>query len=164
MKKLTHILLTFVFQALLLHGQDRSSTEINVSVIIKDYIEITTISDIDAGSVTPSSDILRIDPRTDSGAGIILLQGQKNKSVVVNYSPIVEMTHSESDMILVVNYEVSGSEENIQSNSTIFLENPEVVQLSDEGEYYLYIGCSFSLEEIRPGQYDGDFVVEVDYN
>lgn len=147
-----------------LAAQGASSVEINVSARIQDYIEMVTLADIDVGTIVPSEEILRLDPRTNSGAGIIMIQGQKDKSVLVNYSKVVEMVHSNSNSVLPVTYEVSGSVENQPSTSVLFTTNPESIELNEKGEYYLFIGCSFNLNLVKPGQYDGDFVIEVDYN
>ena len=63
-----------------------------------------------------------------------------------------------------MNYLLSGGPENNQSASVQFTSNPATVVLNADGVYFIWIGCRFSLKNLVSGQYDGDFIVEVDYN
>ncbi|MCF7824529.1 MAG: hypothetical protein K9N35_10210 [Candidatus Marinimicrobia bacterium] len=137
--------------------------KVRITATIEDYIEMITLSDIDVGTVVAGEDYLRLNARNDPGAGIIKINGRANASVQINFSAQVEMINLSSNTSLTVNYNVSGNGENNQSASDVFTTNPMTVVLNHNGEYYLWIGCSFSLQDLVPGQYDGDFVVEVDY-
>ena len=149
----------------LLFGQDiGSSVSVNVTAHVMEFIEMITLADIDVGTVIPSEDMLRLNPQADQGAGIIMVQGRSNSSIQINYSAQVEMMNLSTNRPLTVHYSVSGNVENQQSASTLFTSNPETVTLNSKGEYYLYIGCAFSLLDLTPGTYDGDFVLEVEYN
>ena len=142
----------------------KSDVTVHIAATVVDYLEMITLADIDVGTVIPSEDMLRLDPRTDQGAGIIKLQGRQDAHVQVSYSAQVEMINLETDRTLTVNYSVSGNVDNDQAASDLMPTNPATVKLNNSGEYYLWIGCSFSLANLVAGQYDGDFVIEVDYN
>ncbi|MCF6238153.1 MAG: hypothetical protein L3J79_04950, partial [Candidatus Marinimicrobia bacterium] len=131
---------------------------------VGEYHEMMTLADIDVGTVIPSDDMLRLDPRTDQGAGLIKIVGRVNASIQISYSGQIEMVNLATSTSMTVSYSVSGNESSEQSLSELFTTNPETVTLNSNGEYYLWIGCAFSLLDLVPGQYDGDFVVEVDYN
>ncbi|NQV49653.1 MAG: hypothetical protein HQ507_04115 [Candidatus Marinimicrobia bacterium] len=162
MKKL--MIIAVLYLAPLFGQGTSSSVSVKVTANVVQFIEMITLADIDVGTVIPSEDMLRLDPRTDQGAGIILVQGYADASIQISYSAQVEMVNLSTQTPLTVNYSVSGNGENLQSASTLFTSNPETVALNDKGEYYLYIGCAFSLLDLVPGTYDGDFVIEVDYN
>lgn len=147
-----------------LSAQNKADVKLNISATVVDYLEMITLANIDVGTVIPSEDILKLDPRTDQGAGLIKVEGRQNSSIQVAYSNRVEMVNIATNTPLTVMYTVSGNQGNSQSASEIFTTNPETAFLSSTGEYYLWIGCSFSLLDLVPGQYDGDFVIEVDYN
>lgn len=138
--------------------------KVQVSATVVDYLEMITLADIDVGTVIPSKDMLRLDPRNDQGAGIIKIQGRANSSIQIAYSSQIQMVNLATNSALTVNYSVSGSANNDQSASELFTTNPANVLLNNNGEYILWIGCEFSLTDLVSGQYDGDFVVEVDYN
>jgi len=143
---------------------ENTSVKIKVSARVVEFLEMVTLADIDVGTVIPAEDILTLNPLTDQGAGMILVQGRANASVQIHYSSQVEMVNLQTSTALVVDYAVSGNMDNQQTSSTIFTSNPGTITLSDKGEYYLFIGCSFSLLNLTSGQYDGDFVIEVEYN
>lgn len=145
-------------------SQSKPEVKVTIEATVVDYIEMITLADIDVGTVLPSDETLTLNPRTDQGAGIIALQGRQNASIQISYSALVEMTNINADRGLTVNYSVCGNAENDQAGSALLIANPATVQLNSTGEYYLWIGCSFSLLSIVPGQYDGDFSIEVDYN
>jgi len=158
------VIALLVMQISLLGQQNSSAVKMNIEATVVDYIEMITLADIDVGTVIPSDEMLRLDPRTDQGAGIIKVHGRHNASVQISYSSQITMVNLVSNTNLVVNYSVSGNFENDQSASDLFTTNPVSVLLNDAGDFYLWIGCEFSLQDLVQGQYDGDFIVEVDYN
>lgn len=125
---------------------------------------MSTLSNIDVGTIVPSNDRLKLDPRNAQGAGLIMVTGRAGSEVQVSFTARVEMTNVNSSIPLQVRYSISGNEENNQAASQLFTTNPTNILLSPQGEYYVWIGCEFELRNLVSGQYDGDFVVEVDYS
>jgi len=148
----------------LMAQQEGTSIELHVSARVVDQIQVITLSDIDAGIILPGQEEKRISPITDGGAGALLLEGQSYSSVQMTYSKQVTMTNLETSQPLIMNYMVSGSVEDNQSQSELFTTNPANVTLNAEGSYFVWVGCWFSTLGLVPGQYDGDFLLEVDYN
>ena len=165
MKTISNILLVILFMLSPGFSQDGSpSVKVRIEATVEDYIEMITIADIDVGTVIPSEDYLRLDPRNDQGAGLIKIHGRQNASVQISYTSQIEMTNFATEIPLSVVYTVSGNTENNQSASEFYTSNPVTVSLGTTGEYYIWIGCEFSMLNLVAGQYDGDFVIEVDYN
>lgn len=160
------LIVLFLASGLLAQSEtgDKTSVTVSISATVVDQIQLITITDIDVGTVIPSDDILRLDPHSDQGAGIIQILGRKNSSVQISFSDQVEMYNAIGNSNLLVNYSIAGFEESDQAASEVFTINPVTVSLNSDGEYYLWIGCSFSTNNLVPGQYDGDFILEVDYN
>jgi len=160
--------LTLLLLALLVNSgfaqKQQTGAKTRVEAEVVEYLEMITLADIDVGTIIPSQDVLRLNPRTDSGAGIIKVQGRPNSKVQVSFSSQIEMVNVATSNTLTVTYQVSGNKDNDQSASDIVTTNPEVIELNDTGEYYLWIGCEFSMANLVSGQYDGDFVIDVDYN
>ena len=162
MKYLKLICITLIL-TVAAQGQDTEVTA-RIEATVIESLEMIILADIDVGTVIPSEGILRLNPRTDSGAGIIKLEGRPNSAVQVSFSSQIEMVNVATNTTLSVTYKVSGNEDNVQSASDIFVTNPQNIFLNNLGEYYLWIGCEFSMENLVSGQYDGDFVIDVDYN
>ncbi|MBC8403502.1 MAG: hypothetical protein H8E14_18625 [Candidatus Marinimicrobia bacterium] len=143
---------------------DQASIDVKISAMVVDYLEMITLSDIDVGTVQPSQMEVRLDPRLDQGAGLIKIQGRQTTSVRIAYTQQVEMVNSTTNHIMSVMYHLSGNTVNEQGSSNPISENPVTVNLNSNGEFFIWIGCYFSLEGVTAGQYDGDFVIEVEYN
>jgi len=141
----------------------RASATTAVTAEVIDFIDVVTLADIQVGQVQPSQEMVVLDPRQDAGAGLLMLRGRAGGSVRIAYTQQVQMRNLETNSILTVDYAISGNMLNDQAASKLLTTNPELIVLSDDGEYYVWIGCSFSLNDVQPGQYDGDFVVEVEY-
>lgn len=164
MKMNQFIIVLLAVGSAVLGQQKNSPQDINISATVVEQIEVITLSDIDAGIVLPGQEEKLISPITDDGAGVLRLEGQGNSSIQVSYSKQVTMTNLSTNQPLLMNYLLSGGPENNQSASALFTSNPATVVLNTEGVYFIWIGVRFSLENLVPGQYDGDFIVEVDYN
>ncbi len=156
-----------VFIGLLTLGMaqgDNPSVEMHITATVVDQIEVITIADIDAGTILAGEEEKEINPILDAGAGILRLEGQRNSSVQISYSKQITMTNLLTNEPLLMNYILSGGVEDNQSVSELFITNPVSVTLNSEGVYFVWVGCRFSLLGLVPGQYDGDFLIEVDYN
>ncbi len=147
-----------------LRAQDGSGVDVNISANVIDQIEVITIADIDAGEIIPGPGEKVISPITDSGAGVLRIEGQRNSTVQVLYSKVVTMTNINATQPLIMNYQLSGGQESNQAESNIFQSNPATITLNEEGVYNIWVGCRFKLEGLVSGQYDGDFIIEVEYN
>ena len=138
--------------------------ELHVSATVVDQIEVITLADIDAGTILSGDAEKVISPILDGGAGILRLEGQRNSSIQISYSKQVTMTNLLTSDPLMMNYMLSGGVDDNQTVSEIFTSNPANVTLNAEGVYFIWVGCRFSTSGLVPGQYDGDFLIEVDYN
>jgi len=159
------LLISFIIYGL--HGQDPSSTKntttLSVLVKVTSRLEMTTLRDINIGIVQPSQIQVNLDPGKDQGAGLLKISGGRFLSVKLAYTQQVEMVNSITGGILLVNYSLSGSPANDQNSSIPISDNPIVLALGEKGDYYVWVGCSFSLLSIESGNYDGSFEIEIDY-
>jgi len=141
-----------------------SSAHINVTATVLGTIEMITLQDIDIGVVTPSMEFIIVNPGEDQGAGLIKFTGQPSLGIRIVFSQTVVMVSGEGNT-LTVQYLVNGNNTNEQGTSVPLEESPAQVALNNDGEYFVWIGCQIDISEVVPGQqYDGDFVIEVDYN
>jgi len=162
-----NLLILFLLSTLIVSGQNslnsKVSSSLSVSVNVTSRLELITISDINIGTVMPSQIQVLVDPINDQGAGLIKVVGARFAPLKLEFTNQVEMVNSLTEGILLVKYGLSGSRINEQSSSFQIIENPTNITLSELGEYYIWVGCSFNLQNIESGSYDGDFGIEVDY-
>ncbi|NQV38736.1 MAG: hypothetical protein HQ509_12125 [Candidatus Marinimicrobia bacterium] len=141
-----------------------ASANVNVSATVVGAIEMVTLQDIDIGVVTPSMEFIIIDPGENPGAGLIKFTGQPSMGIRIVFSKTVVMVAGDGST-LTVQYLVNGNSNNEQGTSIPMEESPAQVVLNPDGEYFVWIGCQMDIREVVSGQqYDGDFVIEVEYN
>ena len=141
-----------------------ASAKISVSATVVGTIELITLQDIDIGVVTPSMEFIIVKPDEDQGAGLIKFTGQPNLGIRIIFSQTVIMVAGDGST-LTVEYLVNGNKINEQGTSIPLLESPAEVVMNNDGEYFIWIGCQLDITKVVPGQqYDGDFVIEVEYN
>ncbi len=141
-----------------------ASVEVSISANIREYLETITLNNIDVGTIQPSQQEIRLNPRLDQGAGLIQIRGSAGTDIRVSFTQQVEMVNSTTNHIMTVYYSLSGNDVNEQNSSSPIADNPTEAILNSRGEYFIWIGCYFSLDGVTPGQYDGDFVIEVEAN
>jgi len=145
-------------------GEESASVLVNVTAVVQNAsVQMEMLTGLDIGEVQPSQKVIFVDPAMDPGAALIRLLGRPHAIVQVTYSESMEMTNA-INQVMEVHYLVNGEEENEQFASTRFDQNPVVIRLNDQGEYYLWIGCRFIVENAVRGQYDGEFLLEVEYH
>lgn len=60
-------------------------------------------------------------------------------------------------------YEISGNSIENQSTSELLDTENRSIQFSLEGRYYFWIGGRINITNAVPGNYEGDFTIEIDY-
>jgi len=136
---------------------------VNVSATVIESIEMLTLSDFNIGPVQPSQREIVIDPGQDAGAALLMFSGSPEREIRLTYTPQVQLTKPDAPS-LTAYYSLQGYTENEQGSSVPLEENPATVSLSDEGEYYVWIGVRLNIEQATSGAYDGDCAIEVEYN
>lgn len=141
-----------------------ASATVSISATVIGSIEMITLQDIDIGVVTPSMEFIVVKPGEDQGAGLIKFTGQPNLGIRIVFSQTVVMVAGDGST-LTVQYLVNGNNNSEQGTSIPLVESPAEVVMNTAGEYFIWIGCQMDITEVVSGQqYDGDFVIEVEYN
>ena len=144
-------------------GPGRATVSVNVSANVVATIDMVTLSDFNIGAVQPSQGEIIIDAGQDGEAALLMFSGSPNREIRLTYTSRVQLTKPDAPS-LTVYYSLNGYMDNEQGSSVSLEENPITVSLSNEGEYYIWIGCRINIEQATPGPYDGDFAIEVEYN
>jgi hypothetical protein len=136
---------------------------VNVSASIQASIELTTISNINFGQVTPGMTELYINPRQDGGAGLMRITGQPDMLIRVSFLERRELINTSGGLPLLFVYDISGAQTEDQFLSERLTAENREISLGPEGEFYFWIGGRLDLTNVSFGQYEGEFTLEIDY-
>ncbi len=145
-----------------------NGTSISISAsatVIGADIELETISDmgiIDAQRTQEGTDIY-INPVFDSQAGIMRARGNPDAQVRVSFLKEMEVSRREGPGVILFTYEISGYPGDNQRESQLLTLIEHELNFSENGEFYFYIGGRVDLSEALPGNYDGEFTLEIEY-
>ncbi len=133
--------------------------------VIGGDIDIETISDmgvIDAQR-TQGGDELYINPVFDPEAGIMRASGTPGAQIRVSFLEEMQISRREGGGSIFFVYEISGYPGDNQRESELLTQIEHELRFNTEGEYYFYIGGRVDLSEALPGNYDGEFTLEIEY-
>ncbi len=146
--------------------QGSHSVRITASAeVIGNNIELETISDmgiIDAQR-TQGGDELYINPVFDSEAGIMRARGTPGAQIRVSFLEEMQITRREGGGSIFFVYEISGYAGDNQRESELLTQIEHELLFNQDGEFYFYIGGRVDLSEALPGNYDGEFTLEMEY-
>lgn len=163
MARFVAIMLVSIVPGLPGFAQSHDAIAISIGLQIDSSIEIETISNINIGRVRPGDEVVTIDPRVDPGAGLIRLSGRPGGLVRISFVQRRELIRVGGGGAIQFEYQMSGNFRDEQSASQLVMAENSDLLLSDQGEYFLWIGGTLSLQGIVFGQYEGEFTIEVDY-
>ncbi len=169
MHKTTFILILLLLIPVLLpaQNQNRNATITASATVIGSSREITLETIADMGIVQASqiqdSDELSVNPKLDPEAGIMRASGMPDAEIRVSYLSEMEVARREGPGMIVFNYQVSGYPGDNQRESEFLDLLEREVRFNEEGIYYFWIGGTIDLSEALPGNYDGEFTIEIEY-
>jgi hypothetical protein len=167
MNKAFHILL---FTALLSYSalaQDSNgngiTASINVSANVVQSIELITVNTMQFGNAQPGQREIYVNPINSGNAGYMIAIGTPEAEFRLNYLPERELNQIDGEGSLIFTYEISGSSEDEQTTSELLELDNRNIRFNNEGRFYIWVGGRVNLENASPGNYEGDFTIEIDY-
>lgn len=109
-----------------------------------------------------------VDPVTDQagsvgGAGMLVTKGEPNRIFQVTIPQTVTLTNKDTGTTLNVRVKVSHNGIIDQSSSDYIRETVSAFQLNTDGEYYFWMGGEINVADVEEGEYEGNFLLEVEY-
>jgi len=161
-------LLLFLPLATFTQTQDETGTSVNITAsatVVSNGIELETISDIGIlqASQLQDGDEVVINPVFDPEAGIMRASGQPNAEIRVSYLTEMEVARREGPGLIFFEYQVSGYPGDNQRESELLDLLEREVRFNEDGIFYFWIGGRIDLSEALPGNYDGEFTIEIEY-
>lgn len=165
------IWLLFSVMLLLVFGSPWATAQENYSVSIramatvveKSEIELVTIKNLDLDLNRAVDEQIIISAKTDPEAGNMLVKGKPGAHIRITYLPEMELVNTTGAGSLTVFYEVYGYPGDNQTASEPLDAVDRMMRINPEGHYYLWIGGRINVKEARPGNYEGEFTIEIEY-
>ena len=146
-----------------LNGQNSISIKASATVVEVAGIDLITLKDMVVDEASADSKIINISPLTDEKAGKMLVRGKANLSIRLTYVKDLFLMNTAGEGSIVVRYNVSGNKTDNQRASQPLDQVERIVQFNEKGEYYLWLGGQIDLSNSRPGNYDGEFTIQIEY-
>jgi hypothetical protein len=159
-------LLSFVLSLLLfsnLHAQEAVSITASATVLEVSEIELVTIKDMTVDETFAENGILNISPVTDMNAGELLVKGRANAQMRITSPNQTVLVNTSGQGTLIFYYVISGFWSDNKQASEILYAPDRILQFNEEGQYYLWVGGRIDISNARPGNYEGEFVLEIEY-
>lgn len=139
------------------------SATIRVDAVVTPSIELITVNSMTVGNMQPGQREIYVNPVNSSNAGFMIAVGMPDSEFRLNYLSKRELTQSNGNATLTFIYELSGNSVENQSTSELLGVDNRNIRFNEEGRYYLWVGGRVNLENAKPGNYEGDFTIEIDY-
>lgn len=144
-------------------AQGAREFSIVISATVPSTIELLTIQSIDFSGDEIELGYVVIDPIENSSAGRMIARGNPNAEIQINYVRTRELRNIQTNNILVMEYSISGNSIDEQVTSEYLGQEDRDLRFNENGEFYLWIGASVDLSTAEPGNYEGEFSIEVEY-
>jgi hypothetical protein len=159
---------TFTFFILIIllpgiHAQHSVSIRASATVVESTDIQMIPISDMIIDESSAPNGLIDISPITNSNAGKILVKGKSNALIRLSYLHQQTVMSTSGNGTLAFDYVVSGYPSDDQNASAFLDAVDNVPRFNDKGEYYLWVGGRVNINGARPGSYEGEFILEVEY-
>jgi len=141
----------------------RFKANINVNAEVVQSAQLISVNSMEFGDAQPGQRELYVNPINSVTAGFMIAIGTPKSDFRLNYSPQVELTQVDGDSKLIFNYEISGKDTENQANSDLFENENQILEFNNEGRYFIWLGGRLNIENAAPGNYEGDFTIEIEY-
>lgn len=147
-----------------LFAQNGNNISVNVSATVTpSSIELITIQSMNLSGEEAENDIITIDPLTSGNAGKMLAIGNPNTDFSISFLKNRELVRSGGNETLSFNYVITGNTIDDQSTAEILDQENRELEFNSEGEFYLWIGGNIDISTAEPGNYQGEFTLEIEY-
>ena len=146
-------------------AQKNSSKDvsINVSAKVISSIEMITIQSMKLSKANTQNNRITIDPQTSANAGKMVATGSPNANIRISFLRQRELTRSKGTETLLFNYRVAGNTKDDQSTAEMLNRENRDFKFNSKGHFYLWIGGNVDISTATPGNYQGEFTVDIEY-
>lgn len=163
-----YLILLLFFSILGLNKADaqeanKVSAFVSISADVVQSIELITVNSMTFGNTQPGQREIYVNPINDVNAGYMIAVGTPGAEFRLEYFEQRVLTQTNGDGTLTFSYEISANDVEDQASSELLdYENRNII-FNSEGRFYIWVGGRVNLENAKPGNYEGDFTIEIDY-
>ncbi|RNC85718.1 MAG: hypothetical protein ED557_02795 [Balneola sp.] len=139
------------------------SSTIGISTRIAQSIELITVKSMTFGNTQPGQEEIYVNPVVDANAGYMIAVGTPEAEFRLNFLQERRLSRIEGPGFLIFTYELSGNDIEDQSSSEVIENENQTLKFNLDGEYHIWVGGIVVLTNAQPGNYEGDFTIEIDY-
>jgi hypothetical protein len=141
----------------------RVSAQINIATEAVQSIELITVNTMTIGNTQPGEEIITVNPITDLNAGFMIARGTPLAEFRLDYFTERRLTQIGGPGFLIFRYFLAGSVLEEQSTAELLDSENRTLRFNEDGTYYIWVGGEVNLQNALPGDYEGDFTIEIDY-
>ncbi len=135
---------------------------VNVSAEVTNTIEMITLQSMNLSDAEERNGIIRLNPQRSSNAGKMVAIGTPNSEVRISFLPQRELTRQRGTESLLFEYKVSVNSQDEQSTSEILNQENRDFAFNENGRLYLWIGGNVDISTATPGNYQGEFTLDIE--
>ncbi len=122
-----------------------------------------TIQSMRLSQAEANNDIIQINPQNHAYAGKMIAIGTPNSEIRISFLQQRELTQQRGSSTLLFNYRVAGNNTDDQSTAELLSQDNRDFEFNSEGRFYIWIGGNVDISTASPGNYQGEFTLEIDY-
>lgn len=144
-------------------AQQQRELSIDVSAKVISSIELLTLKSMQLSGEEVVNEVIHIDPTSSANAGKMVAFGTPNSDIRISYLSTRELTRMQGTETLSFSYQVAGNQQEDQGSAEILdIENRDFT-FNQDGKFYLWIGGNVNISTATPGNYQGEFTLEIEY-
>jgi len=124
---------------------------------------MVTIQSMNLARSEGRNGIININPQQSANAGKMIAIGAPNSDIRISFLQERELSHQEGTERLQFQYEVAGNTQDDQSSAEILNRENRDFRFNENGRFYLWIGGSVDISAAAPGNYKGEFTLDIEY-
>ena len=163
MKALFSAILLLLPFSLFAQSGNSVSAEVNISANVIRSIELITVNSITFGDTQPGQIEVSVDPINDPNAGFMIAIGTPEADFRLDYLQERRLINTTGEGFITFVYRISTNTFEDQGSSELMDYEDRNLRFNTSGRYYIWVGGLVNLENATPGNYEGDFTIEIDY-
>lgn len=141
-----------------------ATLNVNATATVTDNLQMLTIRNIDLINPGSQNSQIIVSPTTSSFAGMFKILGNPKARVRITYLQneiLKEVTGGRG--LVQAKYDISGALSDTQFQSTPLTVGEANILLSEQGEYFIWLGATLDISQAIPGIYLSEFIIELEY-
>ena len=122
-----------------------------------------TIKDLTIDISRAKKGIITIAPLNDPDGGVMKVKGKAETHFRITFLSQMELMNEQGTDSLMIEYKVFGYPGNNQGASEAIDAVERVLRFNSDGLFYFWIGGRIDISKAKPGNYDGEFTLEIEY-